>query len=126
MNQTQPSLERRESTRFQVQQGAFVALGPEYEKVGQIIDMSMGGLSFRYMAEYDVSTEAAELDIFMNDNGFYLKSVPFDTVSDCEPPENIPFSSIATRRCSVQFRELSPGQKSRLEAFIQHVAVGDA
>lgn len=42
-------VERRKHKRFQVPFGAFAVLGPHSTKVGRIMDISMGGLTFRHI-----------------------------------------------------------------------------
>jgi len=71
-------VEQRQHKRFQVPKGTFVGLGPHDTKVGQIIDVSMGGLAFRYVGSEEPSN--GELDIFLNERDFYLGRVPFRTV----------------------------------------------
>ena len=111
-------VERRKHKRFQVLSGTFVALLPDYVKLGQIIDISMGGLAFRYMAGREPS-RGLYLDMFSSDKTFYLGKIPFETISDFET-QDVPFSSLATRRCGVQFGELTHIQTSQLEYFIQN------
>ena len=78
-------VERRKHKRFKVQGSAFVVLGappwPHSTKVGQIIDMSMHGLAFSYIADEGQSNSSFELGIFLADNSFHLRQIPFETIS---------------------------------------------
>jgi hypothetical protein len=120
-------LERRKHKRFKVQNGAFAVLGappwPHSTKVGQIIDMSMGGLAFSYIAEQEPSNGSFELGIFLADNSFRLRKIPFETISDLEIKKG-PFNSITMRRSGVQFGELTPNQISQLKYFIRNHTIG--
>ena len=120
--------ERRKHKRFQVRNGAFVVLGtppwPHSTKVGQIVDMSMGGLAFSYIAEQEPSNGSFELCIFLADSSFHLRKIPFETISDLETDE-VPFSSITMKRSGVQFGELTPNQISQLKYFIQSHTIGE-
>jgi hypothetical protein len=116
--------EQRKDKRFQVPRDAFAALGPDYIKVGQIINISMGGLAFRYLGNEEPSN-ASELDIFLAGRAFYLYKLPFEIVWDLVTNEK-PFSSISMKVCGLQFGELTQSQISELQYFIQDYAVGEA
>ena len=116
--------EQRKDKRFQVPKDAFAALGPDYIKVGQIINISMGGLAFRYLGSEEPSN-ALELDIFLARRAFYLYKLPCETVWDFVTDEK-PFSSINMKRCGLQFGQLTQSQISELQYFIQDYAVGKA
>ena len=121
-------LERRKHKRFQLQNGAFAVLRAfswphSTQKLGQIIDMSMGGLAFSYIAEQEPSNGSFELGIFLADHSFHLRTIAFETISDLET-NGVPFSSITMRRSGVQFRELTPKQISQLKYFIRNHTIG--
>ncbi|MEE9567072.1 MAG: PilZ domain-containing protein [Desulfobacteria bacterium] len=118
-------VEQRQHKRFEVREGAFILLGTDSTKLGRIIDISMGGLAFSYMARARPPNELFELDIFLIDSEFYFDKVPFETISDFKTREN-PFSSITMRRCGVQFGALTYSQISQLEYFIQNYTLGEA
>jgi hypothetical protein len=117
-------VERRIHKRFQVPIGVFVAFGPDHSSLGEIIDISMGGLSFRYLATEDPLIRSSTLDIFLTDRDFCLNDVPFETVSDFGTHQ-IPFVPVTMRRRGVQFGEMKNNQASGIEYFIQHFTVRD-
>jgi hypothetical protein len=120
-------VERRKHRRFQAQDGALVALRLHVSKlVGQIVDISKGGLAFRYIDIGDRPRGSFQLDILLEKSGFLLEKVPAKTISDSEMPEESPYSSTTTRRQGVQFGELTNNQKSQLEYFIRNHTVGQA
>ncbi len=123
-------LERRKHKRFKVQDSAFVVLrGSSWphstQKVGQIMDIGMGGLAFSYVAEQEPSNGSFELGIFSADNSFHLRKIPFETISDVET-KKVPFSSITMRRSGVQFGELTQEQAAQLEFFLKNRTTGMA
>lgn len=118
-------VERRRQERFQVPKGAFVGLGPHYNNVGQIIDLSMGGLAFHYAGSKEPPKGLWKLDIFLNDGNFYLGKVPFRIVSDFEIAGKEPSDPTTTRRSSVQFGDLTGYQKYLLGYFIQNHTIGE-
>ena len=97
-----------------------MALGPNYIKLGQILDLGMRGLTFRYIAQRATSNESSELEIFTVDQNFFLRKIPFTTISDHETADGIPFSPLRIRECSVKFGILTPLQKSQLAYFIEN------
>ena len=116
--------EQREYKRFRVPKDAFAALGPDYIKVGQIINISMGGLAFRYLGSEGPSN-ASELEIFLAGRAFYLYKLHFETVWDSLTDKK-PCSCINMKVCGLQFGDLTPQQISQLEYFIQEYALGEA
>ena len=122
-------MERREHKRFEVRSGAFAVLStPESrftKRVGQIIDISMGGLAFCYIATEEPSNGESELKIITTNNGFHLDRLPSRTVSDFETPDESPFTSISMRRSGLQFGRLTEEQISMLEHFILQHTVGE-
>ncbi|MBW1860726.1 MAG: PilZ domain-containing protein [Deltaproteobacteria bacterium] len=107
MINTKQQVERRKHKRFQAWNGAFVALGPYSLKLGQIVNMSMGGLAFRYIGSRKPSRMKTESKIFI-DNGFCLDDVP----------------SLVMRQSGVQFGKLTRDQRSELEYFIHNHTAG--
>ena len=124
MSNTKELTEQREYNRFQVPKDAFAALGPDYINVGQIINISMGGLAFRYL-DSKVESNASELDIYLASRTFYLYNLPFETVWDSVANE-MHFSSINMKVCGLHFGDLTFEQKFDLRHFIQTFAIGRA
>ena len=120
------SVERRKHKRFKVPKDAFVVLRSDYLKLGQIEQVSMNGLEFRYATSEGSLNEPFELDIFLAGTAFYLYKVPFKTVSDSEAAKSTPFPSLPVRQCIVKFGELTLNQKSQLEYFIHNYTSDEA
>jgi hypothetical protein len=76
------SVERRKHERFQLPRSSFVAVRFHDTILGQIIDLSMSGLAFRYIGKE--SLNGAHLDIFFIEDNFFWGDVPFVTVADFE------------------------------------------
>ena len=112
--------ERRKNKRFPVQEGAFAVIGPEFTKLGQITDISRGGLAFRYIVTGSQGNGASEADVFLAGDGFYLEKIPIRPVWDLKVPKKFSNGSLPMRRCGVKFLDLTPHQRSQLEYFIQN------
>ena len=113
-------IERRQLNRFNAQDGAFAVAKNHVSKLGQIMNVSMRGLAFKYIANGQQSNGIFELDILLSGHGIHSKNIPSKTVSDFEMKNEFSFSSIRMRRCCVQFGELTRIHISQLEDFIQN------
>jgi hypothetical protein len=126
------TVDHREHKRYQVPADSYVSVGSEYGLVGQIIDISMGGIGFRHLGTDELPAEA-HLDIFLTGGDLYLRKVPFKKVADFEirnvvvekTVDPIHRSYRTMKRECVQFGELMPDQISQLEHFIQNYAIGE-
>jgi hypothetical protein len=132
-NATRPRYEEelaegRQHNRFKVQNGGFAALRSQFTVLGQIIDISRGGLTFRYVASEARTTRtngSAELNILMTDGSFCFEKVAFKTIWDSAIPDEFSFGPITLRHCGVKFGELTHSQKVDLEYFIRVYTLGD-
>jgi hypothetical protein len=120
-----PGGERRKHKRFRVQNGSFAALCPQFSILGQIIDISTGGLSFRYVASEERSKESSQLRILLTDGSFCFDKIPFEAVWDTPMPREFSFGAITLRQCGVQFGELTHGQKLDLQYFMGRCSIGE-
>lgn len=111
--------ERRKQNRFKVREGAFAAITPNLSAVGQIMNISQGGLAFRHNANPDQIDESVEIDIFYLRHGYYIEKVPSKIISHFAVIQDIPLDAFQTRQCGVQFGKLTANQLSRLDNFIQ-------
>ena len=119
--------ERRRDKRFKVMDGGVALVtppGPHSTVVGDIIDISMNGLSFRYLADKALPAEAKELTIASARDKFYLRGLPIRAVSDFEIAK-IPFGSLSPRRHGLEFGDLTDEQAARLESFIASHAAAE-
>ena len=118
--------ERRQQKRFRAQEGAFAALVAQESRLGQIKDISIRGLSFRYIDSHEKLENADALKIILGDEGLYLDNVPFKKISDFEIENEFSFSRIKMRQIGLEFGELTPGQRNRLNQFIEHHTIEEA
>lgn len=111
-------LDRRTHDRFEVRNGAFAS--PKLSVAGQIMNMSPGGLAFRYVASQARAKESALLRIWLSDNSFNLGMVPFEVAWDVAAPESFSCGNISMRYCGVKFGDMADYQKLALSFFIQN------
>lgn len=107
--------ERRQYTRFLTKGGTVIALNTSF---GELIDISFGGLSFRYLADDEISDDMTEGMFFGDDDSFW-SNVPLKTVSDDEI-DNEEYETLKhVRRHSMEFGKLTHQQMHQLMDFIQ-------
>ena len=94
-------------------------------QLGQIKDISMDGLSFRYVDNRQDTDDSSTLDILLAHSGFYMENIIFDTISDFEIADEVPFNTIRMRQKGIQFKNLSSRQRNQLKEFIRSFTVGE-
>jgi hypothetical protein len=119
-------VERRQHKRIQIKsQADAVLLGPTFTKGVQIIDISKGGLAFRYVHGQKPSNGLFELDILWDHIDLNLIKLKVKTISDYQIPNEFLLDVIPLRRCGAQFAELTKDQISQLENFIENDSTGE-
>jgi c-di-GMP-binding flagellar brake protein YcgR len=119
---TKSPSERRKSKRYKVAIPTFVECSLDALATGQILDISKGGLSFRYMSKGDKPEKIFQLRIYSSRDNFSIENITVKTVYDHIMPVAFTVTKATMRRRGVQFTDLSPSQHSQLEHFIQNYA----
>lgn len=119
------SAERRQQKRFKAAEGAFAALVEQESRLGQIKDISIRGLSFRYIDSNEKLENAKELKIILGHQGLYMDKVPFKKISDFELEREFSFSRVKMRQIGLKFGKLTSEQRMKLNRFIQKYTVGE-
>ena len=113
---------RRKYKRFEAENGAFVAPQAQKRRIWQILDISRGGLAFRYIPLGEEIMESSELEILTRDTLFSLEKIPYRSIAEGDISEER-ISNYQLKRHSVQFGDLTDNQILRLEYFIQNRTV---
>lgn len=119
----------RRYCRYIAQDQSFAALTKDYDRVGKIIDISLGGLAFEYLYdEQEIPDGLSKISIFLTKNDFHLLDLTCRIIRDqpIHSTDNDLSCVIQKNTCSVQFLSLSEAQKSRLDFFIKNYTVGPA
>ena len=114
--------ERRIAKRFRAVDGALAALSPATGRVGQIQNISLNGVAFRYIA--DDFPEAnldgmTRLQLMFAGKGIWLDGILVKRIADVDLPTGASFSGIPLRQTSLQFIALTESQKIRLRDYIR-------
>ncbi len=104
--------DRRQHPRFSIERDAIVVLKSQPPTMGKIIDISLDGLSFRYIHSLERLNQTNMLDIFRADDRFFLGRAEFTTVSNGKV-------SSFVQRLGVRFKGLNRRQKHLLERFLE-------
>ena len=118
--------ERRKFRRLQAQENTFALLRGQVSKLGRVIDISNGGLAFRYVSIGEHLKGAFELDLVSPKDDVRLNGLPVKVVSNFERQSKTPSGQIRLRRVGVQFRELTQYQMSQLQHFMGNYTAGEA
>jgi hypothetical protein len=116
------TIERRKHGRLQGKDGALVSLGAEIKRMWHLIDISNGGLAFRYLGGMEEPQLSSELVLLTKEVSFFLEKIPFTVVADCEMNGRF-LSSYTFRRCGVRFGRLTTDQSVQLQYFITKHAI---
>jgi hypothetical protein len=109
--------EQRRSARFATDECTLVAIGRD-SKLGEVLNVSLGGLSFRCLGAEETLMKDGELNVYCN-KGFCLVNLPFKTRWDLEISDSPPFDYFTTRRFGVRFGDLTQEQISMLYTLIR-------
>ena len=117
------TIERRKNKRYKAVEGAYAAISPNSKKIGQIINISMGGLCFKYINTENDSEEPVNRNqesIFLSSMGYYVGDLPFQTIADYEITDTPSFSSMKVRKRHVKFTDLSFKQLFDLDNYLKN------
>ncbi len=116
--------ERRKNDRYKAAKGAYAAISPHSDKLGQITDISMGGLAFNYIETRSStsprSSSPQKETLFLSSMGFYVGDLPFKTISDYEVTDAPDLRDMKVRRRHVQFTDLSFKQLFDLDYYLRN------
>ncbi len=108
----------RSYQRFKAMDRALVLVdqGPESLPF-HIMDISEGGLSFRYLGKKLRRSEIKKISLY-HDYKLIVDDIPIKAISDYRLRDNI----VPIRRGSILFKDLDPEKLSKLETFIREFA----
>jgi len=122
-------IDQRKHTRFRARDGSVAVVKNKFSsKFGTINDISRRGLAFHYLVtDFELeedSKDPCELNIVCKHSGLSLSIGSCRIIKDNYIPPEYSFCLGLMRKCSVQFGDMTPAQKSRLEFFIKNFTEG--
>jgi hypothetical protein len=121
------TVERRKSKRYKAIEGAYAAINPNSQKLGQIIDISKGGVCFKYIDASNDNQKSGtqqESSIFLSSIDYYVRNLHFKTVGDCDITNESLIGFIKVRKRHVQFTNLNFQQLFDLDNFLKNNTSG--
>ncbi|MFH1217372.1 MAG: PilZ domain-containing protein [Pseudomonadota bacterium] len=107
--------ERRRHPRFQALERALVQVtGNGFVLPFHLIDISEGGMAFRYLNENPLPLTDSKMDLYL-DHDLLVGRLPVTVVDD----QRLSNGFIPKRRCSVRFGTLTPAQHIQLQSYIR-------
>lgn len=118
--------DNRRHDRYRVKDHIYVNLRSESgEEVGQLMDISKGGLSLQCLATEEKPRTYTDLGILASMD-LATERISFRTVSIREVNNHIPLSVTRLLRYSLEFKDLSPDQQAKIDYFIKNYTYGNA
>jgi len=118
-------INKRKDSRFIArEESVAVVKCKSSSKSGVINDINRSGLAFRYLVtdfeHEEDSEELCELNIVCKPCGLSLSIGSCKIIKDNYIPPEYSFCLGLMRKCSVQFGDMTPAEKLRLEYFIKN------
>jgi len=109
-------IERRAHPRYYIE---GLALNSDGSVCAHMIDIGMGGMAFRYVADNITWSEMQKEQGTISGQDFYVEKIPLMTVSETDLYNGI----YTIKRHGVKFGHLTPDQFDKIEKIIMdHVA----
>ncbi len=114
--------ERRRSRRYFLGESVFVAVRPDFSRVGTIVDVCRDGLAMEYVTDLPpLESGPIVVDIFSEHLPEMVRGVPCFVVYDRAASQGQVRGkgAIVSRRCGLRFGEIPAGASKVLEAFFR-------
>jgi len=109
----------RNHDRMSIGEIAMVLYKSDPEAMGQVTDMSLGGLAFKWEADVLPEPGGVELDLLMAEQGIYLHNIPYQTVEQATGEKNGK-KAAKKRRSAFRFTRLDTDLKNRLRGLLAY------
>lgn len=119
MDDVNDNLERRKHERLKAKEGTFAVVVSGKSKLGQVKDISMGGLTFQYVDSGEPVDVSSEIELFSSVYDFHLKKLKVKSVEDLAVDNTVPFSSLPIRQLRIQFGTMTSDQLRLLDFFLR-------
>ncbi len=111
--------EKRSCPRYPFKDIAYIILNTGNIMVGQLVDLSRGGLGFSYIGTNLVKEKETSLDIFLYNMDIYMKRLPVSIIHNFPLTESVYNPALTMMRCGIRFRDLPKKQAEQLHCIIR-------
>ena len=91
----------------------------EAQMVGQVANMSLGGMAFKSDRYHLPAVSEIELDLLMTEKGIYLHNIPF-TLLPKATAKKTEKQVDSSQRAVLRFKKLGPTLKKELRELMAH------
>lgn len=119
--------DERAYERFTPPESAYVVFRPDFNRVGRIKDIGLGGLGFEFVVgeKVDIS-ETNHIDILLTGEDMYLQDVSCRIIWESETTPNVGEPEVFfSGSCGLQFQNMTVAQKAQLERLIAQLSGGN-
>lgn len=121
------TLERRKNNRATPIKPLFASLGSNLSQVGKIVDISLGGFSFKFISDEKVRVSDTHVDLFSLDQIHCFYGLPCTLVY--QQSSRLPGTadgggdSFKARKCGLKYGKLQGEQRRNLADFLKKYAM---
>jgi len=116
--------EFRKHERYKVKDGALVVLEPDFDRIGKIVDISQGGLSFLHKGKKEMMSNPCEVSFVFDNAAGRMRHGPFkfstNIISDAKINNKNLNNSDGMKCCRMKFQDLSYYQKLWVDECIRN------
>jgi len=116
---------RREFARFKISDCVLVDLSAERFDLGEVLNVSLGGLSFRFVDEGKSMPTSGNLRTFASTQGLIFSKIPFETIWSQTKVYPLATGHIATTYSGIRFSSLTADHHRALRCFIENHTTAD-
>lgn len=116
--------EHRVHQRFIPPESAYVVFRPDFNRVGRIKDIGLGGLGFEFVVGEKLDkSEINHVDILLTGEDLYLQDISCRIVweSEITPSTGEP-EAFFSGSCGLEFQNVTLAQQAQLERLIEHMS----
>ena len=115
--------ESRRHRRYPIRELFFVKLKSDSDmNLGQLVDISKGGMAIRCFSERRPVETYKQLDLFLSGGGYRIDQIPFLPVSSQNFVKTSAFNVSAYKRYGLKFHSLDGSLQGKLNYFIENFA----
>ena len=114
--------ERRRLQRYLTAGEAFAVIKNHEGKLGQVVDISLRGLAFKYIEDDKPAEGNVEIDIYISPKKLRIKDIEATIIGDHMIENDMAWSVIRMRRMSVAFTNLTETQQTMIQGILARKA----
>ena len=115
----------RKYVRFKVAGCVLVSFQPDHIHLGEVTDISLGGIGFRCSEDVSNVPDMGTLGIYASTDGLVFADVPFRLVWNLETVESDLPDRLITLRYGLEFESPTAEQLLPLRSIIQRYTTAD-